>query len=94
MFDEYAKIMIQIKHLETKLDEIKPLVLAELKEQEGEKMSHDLGKFSVMKRKAWVYPEEVKEKEVEFKTAKAKAESEGTATYTINEVLMFKLLEL
>ncbi len=94
MLEQYAKIMIQIKELESLADEMKPKVLEEVLSTDDQKAETLYGKFSIMKRKSWTYPEEVKQKEQEYKVAKAKAESEETATCTINEVLVFKAVEL
>lgn len=94
MLEKYAKIMIQIKELESLAEEIKPQVLEEVLSKDDQKAETLYGKFSIMKRKTWTYPEEVKTKEQEYKVAKAKAESEETATYTVNETLIFKAIEL
>lgn len=89
VYDEYASLEAQIKALEAKKEQLRPLIIKGMIDQGLKKMETAVGKFSLGKRKVWTYPETVKELEEEFKSAKALAESTGEATYEEVEQLRF-----
>ena len=55
-----------------------------------EEIESDWGMFSFMKRRTWVYPENVIQLESNYKAAKKESEQKGTASYDEANTLMFK----
>jgi len=94
VFDEYASLEAEIKALEAKKEQLRPVIVKSMIEQGLEKIETAVGKFSLGKRKVWSYPEAVKELEDEFKSAKALAESTGEATFEEVEQLRFTQVKL
>lgn len=89
MFEEYAILDAQIKHLTNQKDELKVKILTEMVEKGEKKVETAVGGFSITRLKTWTYPEEVVQIGENFKAAKAKAESTGEATYEEKESLRF-----
>jgi len=94
ILEEYAVLESEIKALEVKKEQLRPLILKQMVESGSDKIETGLGSFSLSKLKKWVYPESVTAIGEEFKSAKAKAESTGEATYTETESLRFVSIKL
>lgn len=94
VYDEYAQLEAEIKALEAKKEQLRPVILKSMMDQGLEKIETAVGKFSLGKRKVWSYPETVKDLEDEYKSAKALAESTGEATYEEVEQLRFTQVKL
>ncbi len=93
-YEQYAVIDAQIKALENQKEELRNDILNDMKEKGEEAVETGVGKFTVARRKTWVYPEKVTDLGDKFKAAKAKAESTGEATFTEEESLRFTQIKL
>jgi len=94
VYEEYASLEAEIKALEAKKEQLRPMIIKSMIDQGVEKIETAVGKFSMGKRKVWTYPESVKELEEEFKSAKALAESTGEATCELVDQLRFTQVKL
>lgn len=81
VYEEYASNALQIKALEEKQDQLKPLIIEMMDSEKIEKLETSLGKFSITNLKKWTYTEKVTEMSEALKAQKAKEESTGDATF-------------
>lgn len=84
----YEQTKIQIKELETKLEELKPTVLAGVPEDSEVALEH--GSLYVQKKAKWTYSEEVQMLEKTVKERKKEEEAKGFATAEYSDVLVYK----
>ena len=94
LYEEYALVKAKMTELENQEDALRVKILEQMVEKGEEKVETAMGSFKKATLKKWVYPEEVLEKEEEYKAEKAKAESIGTATYTEKPSLRFTPIRL
>lgn len=85
----YAELKSLISKYEAEIDELNPLIKAEMEESETDEINSDFGKFYFKKRRSWEYPESVVKLEEDYKKAKKESEQLGTATYVENNILTF-----
>ncbi len=88
--ERYAELKVEASRIKAAIDELNPLIQAEMEESNLEEIESDYGKFFFKKKRDWEYPQNVVELEEKFKTEKKKSEQLGTATYQEVNVLNFK----
>lgn len=84
----YEELKIQEREIKTKLDELKPDVLALI--PEGKKITTDKGEFYIINRKKYTYSAGTQQKEKDLKAVKKDEEREGTAVAEDLQVLTYK----
>lgn len=94
LYDEYALLEAEIAERELKKEQLRPLILEQMIENDKKKIETAIGVFSVSKRKKWTYPKVVLDIGEEFKAAQAKAQSTGEATFEETQLLVFTKLKL
>lgn len=87
---EYASLKIKMGQMTERLDELKPLILADMVEENLDKIPTSMGDFTLTKRKTWSYSDDVKLLDDGLKKAKAIEEADGTATFVETPILVFK----
>jgi len=86
----YAKIKGEIKLLESKADELNPLVLEVMQASEVEEIEIDeVGKLSLGSRRTWKYSQEVQDLEKTLKSEKKTEEQTGKADYSEKHYVIF-----
>ena len=88
--ERYAELKVEAARIKAAIDELNPLIQAEMEESNLEEIESDYGKFYFKKRRDWTYPENVVKLEEEYKAEKKKSEQVGTATYNEINILNFK----
>lgn len=92
--NEYARIKSEIKLLESKADELNPLVLQVIQDAEVEEIEiSDLGKLSLASRRTWKYSLETQELEKKLKSEKKLEEQTGKAEFLEKKYVIFKGLK-
>lgn len=81
LYEEYARVDLEIKALELKKDQLKPFIIEMMEGENVDKVEVSLGKFSITNLKKWTYTEKVTELSEKLKAQKAKEESTGDATF-------------
>lgn len=94
LYAEYAIVKERIKILTNQAEGISSRILEELRESGESTKQTSVGKFTVCKRKSWVYPQSIVELDEKLKEEKAKAESTGEATYEEKDSLLFTPINL
>ena len=59
-FEKYAELKGEVARLEEYMEELKPLIMAEMPEDGTAVELEDKGVFSIVKKKVWEYSEDVK----------------------------------
>lgn len=88
-YEEYAVLNAQIEQLTHQKEVLRDKILADLEEQELDKVETSVGKFKVTKLKNWTYTDKVTEMNEELKAQKAKEENTGEATCELKSSLRF-----
>jgi len=88
-YERYAELKGIVAEAEKELKEINAVIVKELSEFDIDEFPTEFGKFTISKRKKWVYPEEVLLLETRFKEAKIESEQIGTAGYVDQLELRF-----
>jgi|LSQX01.3.fsa_nt_gb hypothetical protein len=94
LYAEYAITKARIKTLTKEAENIALKILEDLQEKGETTKETNVGKFTVCKRKNWIYPKSVVELSETLKEEKAKAESTGEATYEEKDSLLFTPVNL
>lgn len=94
LYEEYAQLEAEIGALESKKEQLRPMILKQMVENGLESMKTALGSFSVTKMKVWTFPPRIVEMEETFKAEKEKAKSTEEATYVEKESLRFTQIKL
>ena len=94
LYAEYAIVKERIKILTNQAEGISSQILEELRESGESTKQTSVGKFTVCKRKSWIYPQSIVELNETLKEEKAKAESTGEATYEEKDSLLFTPINL
>lgn len=90
--EAYAEIKKQIAELEKKADEIRPLIVQEMVENDAEKVElKGYGDFIINKRRTWEFSDNVKIAQDNLDELMAKEKADGTATYVEAPILKFIL---
>ncbi len=87
--ERYQELKIQMNTIQEEIDSISKDVLEEVQKLGG-KYETDFGKFNIMERKVWEYPEYVEKAKEEYDLQKAKSVELREATFTIAPTLTFK----
>ena len=87
-FELYAEYKIQIADLEAKIEELQPLILAEMPDKPVELT--DVGIFSMGNRKTWAYSQDLEQKKTIVKEQEKLEQQTGAATFTEKPYLLFK----
>jgi hypothetical protein len=88
---EYAEIKSRIKELNTRLEEIKPIIVTGMEDKSLDELTvEDVGKFFFKERRTWIYPIELESAEKQLKADKKVAQQKGTATCDITRELNFR----
>lgn len=87
---EYAELKVQEKQIKLRIDELNPLIKADLVAQGLDKLPTNLGNFNIKRAKKWTYSEAVKKMEENLKLLKTEEEADGTATFVEVEQLEFR----
>lgn len=74
---EYESIKLQMKELEDKLTEMKPVLLENI--PEGTDVVTDFGKFSVTSRSKWIFSEGLTSDNENLKKLQKEEKADGTA---------------
>ena len=91
LFNKYIQIQKQIKELEEDKKIIAKQCIAEMKKDNLEKVSNDLGVFNLVRRSYYSgYSDRVKKLKDELELVKQVEENEGIAKETIIETLRFQ----
>lgn len=90
LYKEYADIKAKMKELTEKEDFLKKTILAELDKNGVEKVETTVGKFTVAKRKNWVYSDNIVALKENMKIAEIEEQEKGIAKAEITKYLMFK----
>ena len=88
--EEYAKIKVSIKALESMMEPLKAEIIGYMETEKADELNTDHGNFNLSRRRKYEYSEYVRHVEKELKTMKTKEEADGTAKYSETLVLMFK----
>ena len=88
--ERYAELKVEATRIKGLIEELNPLIQAEMEESNIEDIESDYGHFFFKKKREWEYPQNVVELEEKFKAEKKKSEQLGTATYQEVNVLNFK----
>jgi DNA mismatch repair ATPase MutS len=88
--ERYAELKVEVARLEAQIDELNPLIQAEMEEANIDDIESDYGHFFFKHKREWVYPPNVVELEEKFKDEKKKSQQLGTATYQEINILNFK----
>lgn len=88
--EKYAELKNSIKVLEESIDELQPLIMAEMEAEKADEVDTDFGKFLVGKRRTYTYPAEIESEIEKIKELKKEAEAKGTANYVEKPYLIFK----
>ena len=80
-YDKYATLDAQIKSLIEHKDKLRDLILAEMIENNKDKIALPFGNFAIAKLKKWVYPAKVTRLKEAFEAEKARSESTGEAEF-------------
>lgn len=89
-FEEYAEIKKQIKLLEDKESFLKKAILSELEKNKVDKVDTSYGKFTIAKRKNWIYSDKVAELKEKVKLTEIEEQENGVAKVETTSYLMFK----
>lgn len=84
--EEYAKLMIQKREIEARLEILKPEIISKM---ESEREETEFGVFTISSKRTYTYSEMTQEMEKEVKAKKKEEEQTGDATYTEAPVLKF-----
>lgn len=85
----YATIKIQISELEKEAKELKPDILAMMESAEADKIKMEVGTFTLEKKRAWTFTDQLESKRVELEELEAQEKATGDATYEENIILKF-----
>jgi hypothetical protein len=88
---EYGKAKIQIKHLEDRLEELKPEIVGGIRVVAPDDgiVDTDFGIFTLSEKRTYVYSEEVETLTKRLKALKKDQEATGEATYVTNPSIRF-----
>lgn len=87
----YANTKAEIKLLESRIEEIAPIVLGIMQGAEVEEINlEDKGKLSLSSRRIWTYSKKLQEEEKALKAEKKIEEQTGKADYKENHFVVFK----
>lgn len=91
LLNKYASLKLSSKAIENELDELNPMILQIMNEQNLEEIElSNYGKLSLGARRTWKYSPEVEQKDTELKELKKKEERTGEAEYKEKKYLLFK----
>lgn len=94
IFEEYAKLSIQLADLEKKKEELQVKCLAEMQKQKEHQVRIGLGVFSLIERKSYTYSDQtqaqVKAMKEDIKKVENNAIQLGSAILEIKESLRFQ----
>jgi len=88
---EYGKAKVQIKHLEDRLEELKPEIVGGIQviAPDDGIVDTDFGIFTVSEKRTYQYSEEVEDLTKRLKALKRDQEATGEATYDTKPSLRF-----
>ncbi len=81
LYEEYARVDMEIKALELKKEQLRPHIIEMMDSEKLEKVETSMGKFSITNLKKWTYTKRVEELSDKLKAQKAREESTGDATF-------------
>lgn len=90
LYKEYAEIKQRQKELSDQEDFLKKTILAELDKNKIDKVETQFGKFTVAKRKNWIYSERVDALKESVKLAEIEEQEKNIAKVKLTTYLMFK----
>lgn len=94
IYEEYAVLDAQIKHLTNQKEELKFKIIEDLQKDDTTTMLTPVGTFTTYAHKTWTYTDEVKQLEEEYKAQKATEQSTGDATFVEKSALRFSQLKI
>jgi len=90
-FQEYAELKQKKKEIEGRLDELKPEIEQQMKDNDGRPVESEYGKFTLVKNTVgYEWPDSIKEKENEVDKQKQQAKANGTAEPKEVEYVQFR----
>lgn len=90
IYADYAELTRQKKHIETKLEELKPLILADLAKEGVEKFQHESGTFTRWESVSYEYGDEIAGLADMLKQRKEIAVDNGEAVKKVTETIRFQ----
>lgn len=90
-FQKYAELKQQKKEIEERLDELKPEIEEQMKDNDGRPVESDHGKFTLVKNTVgYEWPDSIKSKEAQVAKQKEQAKANGTAEPKEVEYVQFR----
>lgn len=89
ILERYAQLKMEAKMIEEEIKDLQPQVVEIMGDNEELEVK-GVGTFIRAIRRAWTYPEAIKNAEADLKVAKKEAEQTGDATAVENPYLLFK----
>lgn len=90
IYEEYAELIIQRKGIDARLDELKPLILADLAKEKIEKFQHESGTFTRWESVSYEYGAEIDGLADMLKQRKEIAVDNGEAVKKVTETIRFQ----
>lgn len=90
IYKEYADLKNQILILELKHNELKNLIMDDMRTRDVSKVESEQGLFTVCTKKKWTYSRKLQKAEEDIKIAKLNEQESGKAIVDETEYLMFK----
>lgn len=94
LYAEYAILKERIKILTNQAEAVAKRIIDEINESGETTKETNVGKFTISRRKTWIYPENIVELGETLKAEQAKAQSTGDATYIEKDSLLFTPVNL
>jgi len=88
LLERYAIVKAEISKLEDEIVELQPQIILDMGDNE-EVEFNGIGKFSIGKRRKWVFPADIVLAKETLKEKETEAQQLGTASYTENPYLIF-----
>src|SRR5260221_192012 len=87
-FEEYEVLKVQIKKMEERMEELKPILLESMP-PDGEQVEGQYGVFRLQAKTTWKFSPEVEDMRKELKKKEADEKARGIAAGEINEILIY-----
>ena len=87
----YARLKVQEKDLKKQIEELNPLIRAEMESRGLDKQPTSIGDFLILKKKQWKYTEECETLRQALKNKENDEEARGLATFVEKSELQFRV---
>lgn len=89
LYKEYALLESEYKRLESKREDLRVRILADMLQSDASKVDTDFGSFTVAKRIRFEYSDAVKKLEEKVKITKGREEKKGVAVRKESKYLLY-----